>query len=187
MDRGLVAEVPRYVALLGSINVGGNRLKMADLRGALEAEGFAKVATVVASGNVLFDHNCPADAKLEQRIANVVQTRFGIDTFAAVRTPAELQAALAESPFAGVGEDKLVHVHFLESQSGADAFARLLANHVGRGPERLAPGTRCLHIDYVSGAGTSKLTGDFIARRLGCRGTARNVRSLRRIIETMDL
>jgi hypothetical protein len=30
------------------------------------------------------------------------------------------------------------------------------------------------------------MTGDFIARRLGCRGTARNIRSLRRIIETMD-
>lgn len=48
--------MPRYVALLGSVNVGGNRVKMADLRAALEAEGFSDVATVVASGNVLFDH-----------------------------------------------------------------------------------------------------------------------------------
>jgi len=177
----------RYAALLGSINVGGNRLKMADLKAALETEGFVNLVTVVASGNVLFDHACAADAALEQRIASAVQTRFGIDTFAAVRTRAELEAALAESPFAGKGEDKLVHVHFLEGQPSADAFARLVADHAGRGPEKLAPGTRCLHIDYVSGVGSSKLTGDFIARRLGCRGTARNIRSLRRIIETMDL
>ncbi len=33
----------RYVALFGSINVGGNRLKMADLRAAFEAEGFSDV------------------------------------------------------------------------------------------------------------------------------------------------
>ena len=177
----------QYAALLGSINVGGNRLKMNDLKQALEAEGFARVSTVVASGNVLFDHDCAADAKLEQRIASVVQSRFNIDTFAAVRTRAELQAALVESPFAGEGEDKLVHVHFLEGQPSPDAFARLLADHADRGPERLAPGTRCLHIDFVSGVGNSKLTGDFIARRLGCRGTARNIRSLRRIVETMDL
>jgi uncharacterized protein (DUF1697 family) len=176
----------RYVALLGSINVGGNRLTMADLKAALEAEDFANVATVVASGNVLFDHDCAADATLEQRVASVVQTRFNIDTFAAIRTRAELAAALAESPFAGEGEDKLVHVHFLERQPTAEAFATLLADHQGRGPEKLASGTRCLHIDYVSGVGHSKLTGDFIARRLGCRGTARNLRSLRRIIETMD-
>ena len=33
----------RYVALLGSINVGGNRLKMVELREALEREDFADV------------------------------------------------------------------------------------------------------------------------------------------------
>jgi uncharacterized protein (DUF1697 family) len=176
----------RYAALLGSINVGGNRLKMAELKAALMAEGFANVATIAASGNVLFDHACAPDAELEQRLASAVQTRFNIDTFAAVRTRAQLQSALAENPFAGEGEDKLVHVHFLERQPTPDAFAKLVADHAGRGGERVAPGTRCLHIDYVSGAGTSKMTGDFIARRLGCRGTARNIRSLRRIIETMD-
>jgi uncharacterized protein (DUF1697 family) len=177
----------RRAALLGSINVGGHRLEMTELKAALEADGFANVNTVAASGNVLFDHPCAGDAKLEQRIASAVQTRFGIPTFAAVRTRAQLQAALAENPFAGEGEDKMVHVHFLERQPTPDAFATLLAHHAGSGPERLAPGTRCLHIDYVSGVGTSKLTGDLIARRLGCRGTARNIRSLRRIIETMDL
>ena len=44
----------RYVALLGSINVGGNRLSMADLREAMEREDFENVETVVASGNVKF-------------------------------------------------------------------------------------------------------------------------------------
>ena len=47
--------MPRYVAFFGSINVGGNRLTMADLRYAFEREGFENVETVVASGNVLFD------------------------------------------------------------------------------------------------------------------------------------
>lgn len=44
----------RYVALFGSINVGGDRLKMADLRYALEREEFEGVETVVSSDNVLF-------------------------------------------------------------------------------------------------------------------------------------
>jgi len=178
--------MPRYAALLGSINVGGNRLRMAELKAALEAGGFAAVATVAASGNVLFDHESNPDATLEKRVASVVQTGFGIETFAAVRDRAELEAALAESPFAGQGEDKLVHVHFLERQPAEGAFARLLSDHAGRGAERLGLGTRCLHIDYVTGVGTSRLTGDFLARRLGCRGTARNIRSIRRIIAAMD-
>ena len=62
----------RYVALLGSINVGGNRLSMADLREAMEREDFENVETVVASGNVLFDHERAGDAKLEDEIAGVV-------------------------------------------------------------------------------------------------------------------
>ena len=177
--------MPRRVALLGSINVGGNRLKMAELREALTDAGFANVETVVASGNVLLDDDgSPAEA--ERRIVEVLADRFSIETFAIVLDKAALEAALAENPFAGEGADKLVHVHFLTAQPSADQYARLLADHKGRGPERLAAGTRALHVDFVDGAGSSKLTGPFIERRLGCKGTARNLRSLQRIIEKMD-
>ncbi|TCD04770.1 DUF1697 domain-containing protein [Erythrobacteraceae bacterium CFH 75059] len=175
----------RYAALLGSINVGGNRLKMDELSAALEDHGFANVATVVASGNVLFDHPQTADAKLEDEIASLVRSRFGIATFATVRTQAELTAALEESPFAGVGEDKFVHVHFLSQQPTKAQFDKLIADHEGRGREKLAPGIRALHIDFVDGVGTSKLTGAFIEKRLGSKGTARNVRSIKRIIEKL--
>jgi len=172
------------VALLGSINVGGNRVAMADLRKAFEAVGFANVATVTASGNVLFEHDGSPD--VEPRIATLLRDDIGIESFAAVRSAEELAAALAENPFVGVGEDKLVHTMFLESQPTAQAFAQLEADHAGRGPEALAPGTKALHIDYVDGVGSSKLTKQFIERRLGCRGTARNVTSIRRIMEKME-
>ena len=175
----------RYVALLGSINVGGNRLTMADLREALEREDFANVETVVASGNVLFDHEERPSEGLSEKLAYVVKESFDIDTFAAVRSKAELEQALAENPFAGEGEDNRVHVHFLEAQPSEEEFDKLIADHARRGDEKLAPGTRALHIDFVGGVGSSKLTGDFIARRLGCRGTARNVRSIKRIIEKL--
>lgn len=176
----------RYAALFGAINVGGNRLLMADLRDALEREDFAGVETVVASGNVLFSHEERPSEGLAEKLAYVVRERFDIDTFTAVRSRAELEAAVAENPFADSGEDKLVHVHFLETQPAPEAFDKLMADHTGRGREKIAPGTRALHIDYVDGAGASKLTAGFIARRLGCRGTARNIRSIRRIIEKMD-
>ena len=175
----------RLAALLGSINVGGNRVKMAELRAALEAAGFANVATVTASGNVLFDGDPDALADHAARIAEVIEATFGIATIAIITTRAGLLGAVAESPFAGDGADNLVHVHFLERQPDAEAFATLARDHLGRGPERLAPGTAALHIDFVDGAGNSKLTGPFLLRRLGCRGTARNIRSIRRIAEAM--
>lgn len=173
----------RRVALLGSINVGGNRLKMAELVAALEKHDFENVETVVASGNVLFDHPEPSSEGVADLIAKVVESEFGIATFAVVRTRAELELALEENPFAGDGEDKLVHVHFLTGQPSRQQFDTLGDDLKGSGDEKVSAGTRALHINYVSGVGRSKLTGPFIERRLGCKGTGRNIRSLTRIIE----
>lgn len=175
----------RHAAFLGSINVGGNRLAMAELRDALGEAGLAKVETVVASGNVLFDA-AGADAALAARIEALLLERFSIKSFAAVRTRGEVAASIADNPFATDGAENFVHTQFLEGQPSRAQFAQLLADHAGRGAERLALGDRALYIDFVEGAGNSKLTGAFIEKRLGCRGTARNMRSLKRILEKMD-
>jgi len=176
----------RYAAFFGSINVGGNRLLMTELREALEREEFGDVETVVASGNVLFSHDERPSDGLAEKLAFVLRDRFGIDTFAAVRSREEVREAIEGNPFRGRGEDKFVHTHFLDGQPGRAQFDKLVTDHAGRGPEKLALGDRALYVDYVAGAGGSKLSGDFIERRLGCRGTARNLRSLQRILDKMD-
>lgn len=180
------AEMPQYVALLGSINVGGNRLKMADLKAAIEGDGFQNVRTVVASGNVLFDHaGALDDAELEQRIARVVKERFGIDTFAAVRSKAELAAAVEGNPFAKNGEPKFVHTIFLSEPLDRLAFTAFADAYDG--PERLAAGTREFYVDFVHGVGRSLLDPAMKkAKVIECRATARNVRSIRRMLEKMD-
>ncbi|MEO6153091.1 MAG: DUF1697 domain-containing protein [Croceibacterium sp.] len=176
----------RYAAFLAAINVGGNRLLMTELRQALEREEFEAVETVVASGNVLFSHDERPSDGLAEKLAYVLRDRFDIDTFAAVRSRDEVRGAIEDNPFAGVGEDKFAHTHFLEGQPSQAQFDALVAAYEGRGREKLALGDRALYVDYVDGMGTSKLTGPFIERRLGCRGTARNVRSLQRILDKMD-
>ena len=175
----------RYAAFLGSINVGGNRLLMAELRQALERAEFEDVETVVASGNVLFSHDERPSEGLSEKFAFVLRERFEIHTFAAVRSREEVAAAIADNPFSGSGEDAFVHTHFLAGRPAQAQFDDLVTAYEGRGPERLALGDRALYIDYVDGAGNSKLTAAFIERRLGCRGTSRNMRSLKRILDKM--
>lgn len=176
----------RYVALLGSINVGGNRLTMADLRWAFEREGLEGLETVVASGNLLFDYDERPLEGLEDLFAHVLRDRFDIDTFAAVRDRAAVAEAIEGNPFTGIGADNLVHTLFLEREPDPAAFAKLAADHAARGPEKLAIGPRSLYIDFVEGVAGSKLSNAFIERRLGCRGTARNVRSIARILAKMS-
>jgi uncharacterized protein (DUF1697 family) len=176
--------MPRYAAFLGSVNVGGNKVTMATLREAMGAAGFTRVATVVASGNVLFAHDDAPDDALAARIAALVEARFGFRTFAAVRDRDAVAAAIAANPFGQDGAANLVHTMLLDGPLEPAGFDRLVADHQGR--ERIAPGDRALFIDYVDGAGTSRLTKPFIERRIGRQGTARNLRSLARILAALD-
>lgn len=176
----------RLVAFLGSINVGGNRIKMDQLRAALTARGLRDVGTVVASGNVLFDPGGRDISSSEALIAEVLERDFGIASLVTVRDRGGVLDGVEANPFHGVGEDKFVHSHFLDGQPTAEQFETLLTDHAGRGDEKMALGDRVLFIDYGTGVADTKLTGPFMERRLGCRGTARNMRSLKRILEKMD-
>ena len=178
----------RYLALLGSVNIGGNRVKMVDLKAALPNEGFGEVETVAASGNVILtDRRKPAtlEAKLEQVIAE----RFGFSSCAMVRTREEVRAAVERNPFHGTGDehgsDKMVHSIFLSEQPEQDRFDALLEEHRTKGSERLALGDRVLFLDYVHGVGVSDLSSKFLERRLGVKGTARNMNSLKNILSKM--
>ncbi|WP_404482290.1 DUF1697 domain-containing protein [Novosphingobium sp. BL-52-GroH] len=175
----------RYCAFFASLNVGGNRITMADLRYAFEREEFENVETVVASGNVLFDFDERPTEGLEDLFAHMMLERFDIRTFAAVRNRDEVRGAFEDNPYTGIGQDHFVHTLFLEREPDRAAFDKLVADHATRGPETIAIGPRALYIDYVDGVGESRLTNAFIERRLGCRGTARNVRSLARILAKM--
>ena len=114
--------MPRYVAFFGSINVGGNRLTMADLRAAFEAEDFANVETVVASGNVLFDFPERPTPGLEEKLGLMMRNTFDMDSAVCVRDRAEVSAAIHDNPFYGDGEDRFVHTIFLDIQPDPDRY-----------------------------------------------------------------
>src|SRR6185369_8391120 len=63
-----VFTMPKYVAFLRAINVGGHVVKMDQLRALFEALGFANVETFIASGNVIFDSKSKNVAALERKI-----------------------------------------------------------------------------------------------------------------------
>ncbi len=47
--------MPRYIALLRGVNLGGHTVKMDRLKKLFEELGFKKVETFIASGNVIFE------------------------------------------------------------------------------------------------------------------------------------
>lgn len=89
----------RYIAFLRALNVGGHHVvKMDRLRKLFEGEGFAKVETFIASGNVVFDGAGRADA-LERTIETMLKEALGHEVSTFVRTAAELRALAAHDAF----------------------------------------------------------------------------------------
>ncbi|WP_298335014.1 DUF1697 domain-containing protein [uncultured Erythrobacter sp.] len=174
----------RYLALLGSINIGGNRVKMVDLKAALAQEGLQELETVAASGNVILTD--PREPFLiEMQLEQILAERFGFKSCAMVRSQAEVREAVDDNPFYGVGSDKMVHSIFLSDQPQPGRFEDLFEERKAKGDERLALGDRVLFLDYVHGVSASDITGKLLERRLGVKGTARNMNSLKNILNKM--
>lgn len=178
----------RYLALLGSINIGGNRVKMVDVKSAFADAGHGDVTTIAASGNVVLD-SASDPVMLEMQIENLIKTRFGFNSCVMVRRRDEVRAAIDENPFHGTGpehgSDKMVHSIFLSQQPEQSAVDALIEDHRSKGSERLAIGDRVLFLDYVYGVGVSDLSNKVLERRLKCKGTARNMNSLKNILSKM--
>lgn len=87
--------MPKYVALLRAINVGGHTVKMDRLRQLFEELGFRNVETFIASGNVIFDSPSRTPQALERRIERHLHEALGYEVATFIRSPTEL-AAIAD-------------------------------------------------------------------------------------------
>jgi uncharacterized protein (DUF1697 family) len=157
------------VALLRGINVGGRaKVPMAGLRAVLEEVGLEDVTTYIQSGNVVFRSRVSV-ASLPGRIEDAIADSFGVRPAVLLRTPAELEAVVDESPFSDTAK---VHVVFLERKPTAASARRL---DPGRSPsDAFELVGRELYLHLPNGAGRTKLGIDYVERVLGVRATQRN-------------
>jgi uncharacterized protein (DUF1697 family) len=105
--------LPRYVALLRAINVGGHVIRMDALRAHFEHLGFTDVSTFIASGNVLFTSRTGTPAAMERRIAHALQDALGYPVETFLRTPPEMTAAAGHAPFDDLADGDALSVGFL--------------------------------------------------------------------------
>jgi uncharacterized protein (DUF1697 family) len=116
--------VPRYIAFLRAINVGGHVVPMEVLRRVFVAAGFSGVETFIASGNVVFTSPGADAAALERRIETALEKAFGYAVRTFVRTPAELEAIAGHQPCTAdpAAAGGAIHIIFLAQ--ALDAAAR---------------------------------------------------------------
>jgi uncharacterized protein (DUF1697 family) len=91
--------MPRFIAFLRAINVGGHVVTMAELRALFEALGFKNVETFIASGNVIFESRATDTGAMERQIEGRLLKALGYEVVTFVRTDAEVAAIARYRPF----------------------------------------------------------------------------------------
>jgi uncharacterized protein (DUF1697 family) len=152
-----------HVALIRGINVGSaKRVKMADLRAALEAAGYEEVQTYVQSGNVVL-----RTGNSVKQVAADVAEATGFDVDVMVRSAKQIAAVVQGNPYPEVQDGKKLHVAFLEGgkpKLPEGDFAT--ESFTLRGKE--------LYVSLPDGMQNSKLVKALNDRALGVASTWRN-------------
>lgn len=119
-----------YIALLRGINVGGkNIIRMADLKRVFEAIGLCEVQTYIQSGNVLFKSE-EEEELLRKKIEHEIKIVFQLSVTVVLRTLAELEQIILNSPFS---EDEVTEA---ASSSEAESLYVSLMTHAPS-PEKI--------------------------------------------------
>jgi uncharacterized protein (DUF1697 family) len=173
----------RHIALLRGINVGGhNKVPMADLRRALEEAGFEDVKTYVQSGNVALTAKERSPGKVGRAGEKAIAEAFGFDVAVVVRSRDEIAALVEEDPLGDVATNpKFRIVVFLAEKLDPDRLADV-------DPDDFAPEAFALR-DYEivmwapDGQRDSKLVKALTEKRTGVVGTARNWRTVEKLLD----
>lgn len=165
--------MPRYVALLRAVNVGGTgKLPMTELKAMCLDEGFADVQTYIASGNVVLSSKLGA-AKVKAALEQRLQAYAGKPVGVVVRSADEITAVLKANPFPKAPPNYTVAI-FLDEPPPKDA----LKDIKGQQDEQVRLGKREIYVAYGSGMGRSKLKIPAAAK-----GTARNINTVAKLAE----
>jgi uncharacterized protein (DUF1697 family) len=179
--------MPRYVALLRGINVGGNNLiEMTALKACFEKQGFADVVTYIRSGNVLFSASASGAAKLAVGIETALTAAFNYEASVVLRSEKDMRAVVSRAP-AGFGAqpDKYRYdVIFLKPPLTAAAALKDVPMKPGVDQAHAGPGV--LYFSRLAARATSSRLGNVAAMPMYKRMTIRNWNTTTKLLQMLD-
>lgn len=170
----------RYAAMIRGINVGGNKkIAMADLRELMADLGYADVITHLQSGNVVFS-SPEQPQKLARTIADRIADEFAMDVKVVIRTAAELADVVRRSPLPdGPENPSRFFVAFLSAAPSPEAVSAM--ESMSFDPDRIWISGAEAYLWCPAGAAETKLTNNFLEKRLAVAATSRNWNTVTRL------
>ena len=175
-------HMPRSVAFLRAINVGGHVVKMDRLCALFESAGLANVSSFIASGNVLFESK-KGSAAVEALIEKTLKADLGYEVITMVRSAAEVAAIVDHVDRGNLadGDGVTLYVGLLKSAAGPASISAVegMSNDV----DTLTIHDRELYWRCTRRFSDTTIKAPKLGRALGVAVTTRNVTTMRKLSE----
>jgi uncharacterized protein (DUF1697 family) len=171
--------MPRYLALLRGINVGGRaKVAMTDLRELAAALGHTEVGTYIQSGNLLFTSADADVVSLADTLEAEIAARLGVRPAVVVISATDLAQVIKDNPFPDEANPKSLHAVFRRDAVDSDGIATVAAavqraRDSGSRDDAVVVG-RTLFLRTPDGLGRSDLAARLARSSVQSAGTARN-------------
>jgi uncharacterized protein (DUF1697 family) len=175
--------MPRHIAFLRAVNVGGRIVKMEELRKYFAALGLANAETLIASGNVIFDSAAKSATGLQKKIEDGLRKALGYEVKTFVRSAEEIAEVAEQQPFpaARAKTAKVLLVGFVDAKVEA-ATARKWMSYKSDVDDFHVKGRELYWLCQI-GQSESPLFKVKIEKALGISITFRNMNTVRKIAE----
>ena len=184
---GQTRVMPRYIAFLRAINVGGHTVKMDHLRQLFESLGFSNVETFIASGNVVFETSAKNANALEKKIEQKLRAALGYEVATFIRTDTEVGVIANYKPFtdAELKAATAFNVAFLAAPLDAKSKQKVMA---------LQTEIDAFHVHgrevywlCCKRQSESTFSNAVLEKTLGKSSTVRGASTIKKLVEKYDL
>jgi len=173
--------MPRFIAFLRAINVGGHTVKMDALRALFESMKLAKVETFIASGNVIFETNSKNPTALQTKIERMLLDALGYEVATFLRTDSEVAAIAQYKAFTAskLASAAAFNVGFLAEPLGRHAKKTLMT--LKTDIDDFHTHEREVYWLCKKKQSESTFSGALFERALGVRVTFRGINTIQRL------
>lgn len=175
--------MPKYVAFLRAINVGGHTVKMDHLRTLFETLGLRNVETFIASGNVIFDSASKNTRALEQKIETCLGEALGYNVATFIRSTAALANIATYKPFSDAELSTEGHTLYIGLMADSpDKAAKDKLSTLATKVDDFHVNSREVYWLCRTKFSESQVSGALLAKTLGMATTLRNATTIKKIV-----
>ncbi|MCB9426316.1 MAG: DUF1697 domain-containing protein [Flavobacteriales bacterium] len=174
----------KFLILLRAVNVSGqNKIKMVELKEALEVAGFVEVKTYIQSGNVFVSSNEKQANKVEEKVKLVISDSFNLDVYCLAVAKEDLQVRITNNPFAKKPDVDTKQLYVVFTSRELNDSDLIVLDMEKMKPDEVVFDRSHIYIKYSVSAGRSKLTNKYIENKLKVFSTMRNWNTVNKLLE----